>query len=348
MKRYFRPIPIADPAVARQVQAAGRGWSLGGGSGVFCEVECIERGADGVSRRHRMAAGEMPAELRDRISTSRAEFAGVALDRPVLMGVVNVTPDSFSDGGQHASAAEAIACGLRLAGEGVAILDVGGESTRPGAQPVNAAVQIERVVPVVRVLREALPTHAISVDTRLAEVAGAALDAGAGIVNDVAAFGRDPQMPGLVADRNAHVCLMHAQGKPETMQDAPHYADVLLDIYDWLETRVALAEAAGIPRMRIAVDPGIGFGKTLAHNLALLQGLALFLGLGCALLVGVSRKAFIGSLSGERNAAARMAGSVAAALHAAAQGAHILRVHDVAATAQALAVWAPLHRAEAA
>jgi dihydropteroate synthase len=254
------------------------------------------------------------------------------------MGIVNVTPDSFSDGGRRLDPEAAVAHGLRLEAEGADILDIGGESTRPGAEPVGIEEELRRVIPVVAAL--AAQAHVpVSIDTRNAEVMHHAAEAGARIVNDVAALGHDPDALRVAAETGLPVVLMHAQGDPRTMQLDPRYDDVVLDVYDWLEARIAVCEAAGIPRTRLVVDPGIGFGKTLAHNLALIASLSIFHGLGCAILLGASRKSFIGRLAGGAGPDRRLPGSLAAALIGAAQGVQALRVHDVAATRQALAVW---------
>jgi dihydropteroate synthase len=219
------------------------------------------------------------------------------------------------------------------------LLDVGGESTRPGAADVPVADEIARTAPLIATLRAGGVTLPISIDTRKCAVASAALAAGADIVNDVSSFDYDPALADLVARSAAPVCLMHAQGTPQTMQLDPRYDDVLLDVYDWLADRVARAQSAGIPRDRILVDPGIGFGKTRAHNLALIARLSLFHGLGCPVLLGVSRKKFIGVIAGVDQADQRMPGSVAVALAGVAQGAQVIRVHDVAETRQALRLW---------
>ncbi|WP_221938628.1 dihydropteroate synthase [Mycobacterium sp. KBS0706] len=277
----------------------------------------------------------------DRLSRPRLAFAGLGLDRPRLMGIVNVTPDSFSDGGDFADAGRAIAQGLALAEAGAEILDIGGESTRPGSAPVSAKEEIARIDPVIRDL--ANRGLAVSVDTRHAVVMQAALAAGARIVNDVTGLTGDPASLGVVARAGCPVVLMHIQGEPRTMQQDPAYDDVLLDVCDWLEQRVAVCAAAGIPPGRIAIDPGIGFGKkSVTHNLPLLRGLSLLHGLGCAVLLGVSRKRFIGSLSGAADPKGRVPGSIAAGLYGVAQGVQILRVHDAAETRQALAVWSAL------
>jgi dihydropteroate synthase len=267
---------------------------------------------------------------------ARRVFAGLALDRPRLMGVVNVTPDSFADGGRFLDRAAAIAHGRALAAEGADIVDVGGESTRPGAAPAPVEDELRRVLPVVEALaRDGL---LVSVDTRRAAVMRAALAAGARIVNDVAALA-DAGALELVARAGAAVVLMHMRGEPATMQADPRYADVVGEVAAFLAARVAACRAAGIGDERLCVDPGIGFGKTVEHNLALLRGLAALRPPGVALLVGASRKGFVARLSAGEPPAARLPGSLAAALAAASRGADILRVHDVAATRQALAVW---------
>jgi dihydropteroate synthase len=261
----------------------------------------------------------------------------IRLDQPQVMGIVNVTPDSFSDGGQLEDSASAAAAGADMAAAGAAIVDVGGESTRPGATPVWEGDEIERVEPVIRQLAAA--GAAVSVDTRKADVMTAALEAGARMINDVSALTYDPRSAEVVAASGAPVILMHHQGAPEVMQDDPRYADVLVEVYLWLEERIAAAEEVGIARARILVDPGFGFGKNVAHNLELMNGLALFHSLRVPMVVGASRKRTIGALSGEAPADKRLGGSLAFALKAAEQGAQLLRVHDVFETVQALKVW---------
>jgi dihydropteroate synthase len=261
----------------------------------------------------------------------------VRLDQPQVMGVLNVTPDSFSDGGRFADAAAAAVAGADMAAEGAAIIDVGGESTRPGARPVWEGDETERVIPVICQL--AGGGAAVSIDTRKSEVMAAALAAGARLVNDVSALTYDPRSAEVVAAAGVPVVLMHHQGSPETMQEAPRYDDVLVEVYLWLEERIAAAEAAGIAAKNILIDPGFGFGKTVAHNLELMNGLALLHSLGCPIVVGASRKRTIGALSNEAPADKRLGGSIALALKAAEQGAQIIRVHDVFETVQALKVW---------
>ncbi len=268
------------------------------------------------------------------------------LSDPVVMGVVNVTPDSFSDGGRFLDARAAIAHGRRLAREGARILDVGGESTRPGAEPVAEAEQLRRIVPVVEGL--AGTGAEVSVDTTRAAVARGALDAGATIVNDVTALRGDPALAELVAERGARLCLMHMRGEPRTMQDDPRYDDVVDDVRAFLEERVAVAVAAGVADDRIWVDPGIGFGKTVEHNLELLRRLDELVALDRPVVVGTSRKAFLGRITG-REPEGRLPGTIATNVLALARGAAVFRVHDVAPVADALRVaaatlrgrWAP-------
>lgn len=254
------------------------------------------------------------------------------------MGIVNVTPDSFSDGGAHGDAAGAVAHGVALWGEGADLLDVGGESTRPGAAPVAVADEIARVVPVIEGLRRACPDAVISVDTRRTAVARAALAAGAAIVNDVAAA-RDEGMAGLVASQGAGLVLMHMRGEPGTMQHDTRYDDLIGEVSAFLRERLAAVEAAGVARSRVVLDAGLGFGKSMADNPTLISSTSAFATIGCPVLVGASRKRFIGALCGVERPRDRVAGSLGAACAAAQAGARILRVHDVAATIQALRVF---------
>lgn len=262
----------------------------------------------------------------------------LALDRPLVMGVVNVTPDSFSDGGFYATRESAVAHGQTLVAEGADILDIGGESTRPGAQAVSLDEERRRVLPVIEALADCgVP---VSVDTRNAELMREAIAAGASLVNDISAL-EGAQALESVARSSAAVCLMHKQGEPQTMQQRPRYDDVVREVRDYLRERIEGAQAAGITRSRIIVDPGFGFGKTLEHNLTLARELRALTSLGVPVMVGLSRKAMLGRLTG-REPHERIHASVAAALFAAEHGAAILRVHDVTATRDALAVWSAL------
>jgi dihydropteroate synthase len=266
----------------------------------------------------------------------------IALDRPLVMGVLNVTPDSFSDGGRFLTAENAIDWGSRLVADGAAILDIGGESTRPGSAEVTLAEEIGRVVPVLRGLAEA-PVP-LSIDTRHADVARAALGAGASIINDVSGF-RDPDMVATLAESGAGALVMHMLGEPGTMQDAPRYDDVVSEVADYLGRQASLLVDAGVAPERIAIDPGIGFGKTVEHNLELLARLDEIAALGFPVVVGVSRKRFIGALTGVEVPAERLAGSLGAALAAIDRGAHVVRVHDVASHVEALSVWSAIRGA---
>ncbi|MBX6312497.1 MAG: dihydropteroate synthase [Isosphaeraceae bacterium] len=253
------------------------------------------------------------------------------------MGIVNVTPDSFSDGGRALALHAAVAQAERMEAEGADLIDIGGESSRPGAEPIDLDEELRRVVPAVAAIARAVRIP-ISVDTTKAEVARRALEAGAAIVNDITALGGDPAMPRVVAEAGAGVVLMHMQGTPRTMQLDPRYDDVVAEVRDFLARRLEWAEALGIARERIALDPGIGFGKTLAHNLTLLRHLDRLADLGCALLVGTSRKGFLGTLTG-RPISERATASAVSGLAAIVRGAQVVRVHDVGAMADALKVW---------
>lgn len=325
---HWRPIPREfGPRATGALPLAG-GWAW------FDTVAVLERG-----RPPEIApAAEAPAEVLERLTAPRPPFAGLTLDRPRLMGILNATPDSFSDGGAL-DAPNGLPARLDAL-RGADILDVGGESTRPGAAPVAPSEETRRVLPVITA---ALGRRTVSIDTRNAATARAALSAGARIVNDISGLTHDPRMAEVAAGAEA-VVLMHIQGDPRTMQDAPRYADVLLDVYDALESRIAAAERAGIPRARIAVDPGLGFGKTLEHNLALLRGLSLFHALGCAVLLGASRKGFIGRLAAVERADRRGPGTAATTLHAISQGVQLHRVHDISTVAQAVTLWTAIRR----
>ncbi|MBB3064787.1 MULTISPECIES: dihydropteroate synthase [Limibacillus] len=274
------------------------------------------------------------AALLRNLTQPRAAFADLDLGRPKIMGIINVTPDSFSDGGDRYDGGVAIEAGLAMLEAGADILDIGGESTRPGAAPVSVEEELRRVLPVVRGLAER--GAAVSIDTRRAMVMREAAAAGASIINDVTALSYDPDSLSVAAELALPVILMHIQGKPETMQKDPRYDDVTAEVFDYLCQRVAACEAAGISKDKIAVDPGIGFGKTVGHNLTLLDRLAAFHGTGCAVLLGASRKRFIGGLSRDEAPKDRLAGSLACALAGVERAVQMVRVHDVAQTRQAL------------
>ena len=333
----FRPIAMTD------AQRSAASLPLAGGPVWFDRAERLVRQGLG---RNLVPLADIPAALRDRLSAPRPPICGLSLDRPRLMAVLNVTPDSFSDGGRYQGFNDAVTAGRALAEAGADILDIGGESTRPGAEPVPEAVEIERTIPVIAALREQGVDIPISIDTRKAGVARAALAVGANLINDVSALGHDRDMITLLANSRVPVCLMHAAGDTRTMQQNPVYDDVLPDVFDYLAARIRLAESRGIGRDRILADPGIGFGKTLEHNLALIRGLSLFHGLGCALLLGVSRKRFIGTIGRQPQADLRAPGSIALGLEGLRQGVQMLRVHDIAETRQAVALWRAVNMQE--
>lgn len=349
---YIRPLGIyaarAGAETAEVPQEIWGGLPLAGGPLAFSTLEVLERAPGGTLKRtiglgdlferdwgrNTLAASDLIEEIR----RPRARLAGLAMDRPRIMGIVNVTPDSFSDGGQHDSAQAAIAHGLRLAEEGADILDIGGESTRPGAAPVALDDELRRVIPVIDGLR-AKTDALISIDTRKAEVMRQAAKTGADILNDVSALTHDPAALEVAAESGLPVMLMHAQGDPRTMNDNPQYSDVVLDVFDFLEQRIRACVAAGIPKSKLVADPGIGFGKHLHHNVAVLHAMSVYHGLGVPVLLGASRKKLIGQLCNVEEPRARVPGSIAAALHSIAQGVQIVRVHDVKETRQAVAVW---------
>jgi dihydropteroate synthase len=342
-KLYLRPIGFLYGDTAASAVADGLALPLAGGSIAFTTAELIE-GAPGRAKRRLLLTQELArshdtdlARALKCVTAPRPPFAGLTFARPLIMGIVNVTPDSFSDGSLYDTTEGAIVHAAELAAAGADIVDVGGESTRPGSDAVDEGEELSRVLPVLEGLAGLHAT--ISIDTRKASVARAAAKAGAKIFNDVSALAYDEGSRAAAAKTGLSVILMHAKGEPKTMQDDPRYDDVVLEVFEYLADRIAAAEAAGIARARIAADPGIGFGKTMDHTLALLANLSLLHGLGVPLLVGASRKRFISGVSGGETPQSREPGSFACVLVAAAQGALILRVHEVAGTRQALSVW---------
>jgi len=340
MSLHLRPVQFVDTPVTQADDAVAR---LAGGLQWFAAYEVIE---DGRRRTVPVAAvatlGERARALHAAITAPRAPLRLgdriLRLDQPLVAGILNVTPDSFSDGGKHSADPQAAAAaGVDMAAAGAALVDLGGESTRPGAAQVWEGDEIARVVPVAeRLARSGTP---VSIDTRKAAVMEAALAAGATLVNDVSALLWDERALAVVARAGCPVVLMHSPDPKEGGHARTGYRDVLTDVFDWLETRIAAVVAAGVAAERIIVDPGIGFGKTLAENLALINGLAIFHGLGCPLMLGASRKRMIGALDNEAPVEARLGGSLALALKGAEAGVQLLRVHDVPATVQALKIW---------
>jgi dihydropteroate synthase len=348
---WLRPLGLISGRAAAAAITAGCARPLVRPNLAFTAIEAIGLGPD----RRPLSVAAPLAEFEAWIAAAGARFArrvgdqfaalsgpptawaGLALERPVVMGVLNVTPDSFSDGGVWFDGERAIAHGHALLEAGADIIDVGGESTRPGAVPLPDGEEIRRVEPVVRGLVKS--GAVVSIDTRHAAVMETALDAGAHIVNDISALSHDPRSLPLIAGRGAPVVLMHMRGEPRTMQRNPVYASPLIEVLEFLEARIQACAAAGIPRESIAIDPGIGFGKLVPHNLELLAGIGAFHALGRAVVLGVSRKSMIARLSRNEPPDRRLPGSLAALLFAVQQGVQILRVHDVAETRQALAVW---------
>jgi dihydropteroate synthase len=344
MRTLLRPTGFVDSPFGNDGKVA----RLAGGLIWFAAVELIEIDGsrrvstelvpiDGIEGRF---DEDMAAQWKS-LTAARAPLQlgqrTVRLDQPQVMGIVNATPDSFSDGGQFSDAAAAAEAGARMAAEGAAIIDIGGESTRPGARSIWEGDEIERVAPVIRQL--AAGGTAVSCDTRKADVMTAAVEAGAHMINDVSALTYDARSAEVAASLKVPVVLMHHKGAPEVMQDDPRYDDVLVEVYLWLEERISAVVEAGVAPENILIDPGFGFGKNVGHNLELMNGLALFHSLGCPLVLGASRKRTIGALSNEAPTDRRIGGSIAFAMKAADQGAQILRVHDVFETVQALKIW---------
>ncbi|MBB4632160.1 dihydropteroate synthase [Sphingosinicella soli] len=345
MKTYYRPTGFVDAPFGYDGQVQ----RLAGGLVWFSAVEVIERsGGKRVSQRLVPVSDIDTAHpLWARLTAPRAPLQlgarTVRFSEPSVMAILNRTPDSFSDGGQHASDDDAAAAAVAMAADGAAIIDIGGESTRPGAAEVWEQDEIGRVAPLVERLARA--GIAVSIDTRKSAVMADALRRGAAMVNDVSGLTHDDRALETVAGAGCPVVIMHTQGGPETMQQDPAYADALLDVYDWLEARIDAAVAGGIAREKIIVDPGIGFGKTVRHNLEILNGLSLFHGLGVPVLLGASRKRIVGALSNEAPVDRRLGGSLALVMTAIVQGVQMVRVHDAFESVQAIRVWRGLRDA---
>lgn len=332
VQSYFIPTGLLDGATAKRAMAAGTAFSLSGGSIAFTGAELVQRMSDGSGRRYPMLAKEIPADALAAFVSARGPWAGFDMKRPLIMGIINVTPDSFSDGGDYADQDAAVARGIELAKAGADIVDVGGESTRPGSVPVSVSEELKRVVPVIRKLAE--QGLCVSVDTRHAAVMSAGIEAGARIINDVTALTGDPESEKVAAKSGAAIILMHMLGEPQTMQVHPIYADATLDLLDYFSQRLRRLSELEVDRTRISLDPGIGFGKMDQHNLLILKELAAFQGFGCPITLGVSRKSFIGRLSRDEKPKDRVAGSVTLAAWGLTQGVQIIRVHDVPETFQ--------------
>lgn len=355
-KIYIQPLGFLRGCCASHSVKVGQAKWLGGGVLAFSILRIIYRQA-GVRQKEDMVLvsdlnqymGDLDRAEQDvisvllmKISASRqamtlGQHKKLDWSRPLIQGVVNVTPDSFSDGGQYNKLDEAVGHAHDLVSQGADIIDIGGESTRPGADKVSVAEELDRVIPVIEKLSAI--TVPISIDTRNADVMEAALRAGADMINDVSALSHDDNALNVMARSNCPIILMHAQNNPDIMQNNPQYDDVVLDVYDYLEKRISVCKKHGINQNRLIVDVGIGFGKTVHHNIALMANLSLFHGLGVPLLLGVSRKSFIGHITGEKKPSERLAGSLALGQMAYDQAIQILRVHDVTETVQSRAVW---------
>ena len=336
--------PFAVPTWLRPVTVPSGEHGLAGGWARFTDMDVVQRHADGGYSICRMGLDDLlqaaddrnlASAVMDRLLAPRDPFAGLSMTAPRLMGILNVTPDSFSDGGRHNAPARAIAAARAMQDAGAAIIDIGGESTRPGAAPVTRNQELARVLPVLAGLRDS--GAVLSIDTRHAEVMRRAVAGGAGIINDVGALRGDGAVDAAAA-AGVPVVMMHMQGTPETMQADPQYGFAPVEILEFLEARIQAAEAAGIPRALMAIDPGYGFGKTVTHNLQLINWTAMLHMLGVPILIGASRKSSIAKMSAGEDADQRLPGSLALAMAALRQGAQMLRVHDVGETMQAVKV----------
>ncbi len=310
-------------------------FTIYGGNIIFNSFRVVERNKS--SRV--ISTSEVTKEFLSRFTSKPTSTLGLNFETPLVMGILNVTPDSFYDGEEYFSEKQFVEKGLALLKNGCSILDVGGESTRPGATEVKSSRELERVVGVIKKIKKSVPSAMISVDTRKALVAEKALQSGASLVNDISAGSFDKKMFNVVAKYKAGICLMHSKGLPEDMQNKPYYDNVLLDIYDYFEMKIAEADSEGIPKEKILIDPGIGFGKSLSHNIKIIKKAGLFLGLGCPIMIGSSRKSFIGEIIGETLPSERLAGSIAAMLVTLSKGVNIVRVHDVKETVDAMKIW---------
>jgi len=338
---YIRPAGLVYGADAALAINAGAGLPLAGGKACWTMGYVSEdRGANWTPRKVAALKASRDKDVSrwvGRLSEPRKSVAGLAMNTTHIMGIVNTTPDSFSDGGVNAQADQAIENARTMAREGAGLLDIGGESTRPGSDPVGEAEEWRRIEAVIATL--VADGLKVSCDTRKAAIMRKVTAGGVAMLNDVSALTYDHDALNATVSSRLPVCLMHAQGDPKTMQQSPEYDNVVLDVYDWLDRRIEAVAAAGVVREHIVADPGIGFGKTFAHNLELMAGLAMFHGLGVPIMLGASRKGFIGSVTGEKVAGRRQTGSATAALLGAMSGAQFVRVHDVPETRHALSVW---------
>ncbi|MEE2662047.1 MAG: dihydropteroate synthase [Pseudomonadota bacterium] len=332
----INPVGLLSGAAASKAVSEGVAFPLAGSEVAFLSLELFRKLPDGDFECRVVPASSSNIDLTG-LTEKRAAFGGVGLNKPILVGILNVTPDSFSDGGDFWRPKDAISRAIALVADGADIVEIGAESTRPGAAPLEEREELERLLPVV----EATVAEGIrvSVDTRRANVMKSVIDAGVCIINDVTALTWDPESIGSIASSGVSVVLMHMQGNPRTMQNDPKYNLASAEIYEWLSQRVEACVGGGIPRERIAVDPGFGFGKTIDHNKEVLDRVGMFHGIGCALSIGISRKSFLGTITGARVPKQRVSATIAATIIALCHGVQIHRVHDVAAVKQAIDVW---------
>ena len=328
-KKYYRPIITQPCANSSEAYKLADGWAF------FTDVEVIQR--DG--KNSIIKAKKLPTKILNNLTAKRQNLLNLSFSTPHVLGILNVTPDSFSDGGMFNDEDKAYVEFLKMMEFGASIIDIGGESTRPGAEPVSVREEIQRISPLLKKIRLSGIKLPISIDTRKAEVWDIARRLGANMLNDISSLSYDKQMKQLILEQNVPICLMHSKGVPKNMNLEATYDNVLLDVYDFLENVVKKCVDMGIPRKNIIVDPGIGFAKNLTHNLSLLRGISIFHGLGCPILLGASRKRFIKTISFEEDPLKLSSGSIAVALEALNQGVQLLRVHDVYETMQALRLW---------
>ena len=328
-KKYYRPIILKSSKSSSRVYKLADGWAF------FDDVEVIQRN----EKSRIVKAEKIPKKILQNLTTKRPDLLKLSFSNPHVMGILNVTPDSFSDGGRFNKLDSAFEKFLEMMKYGAAIIDIGGESTRPGAEAVTVDEENSRILPVIKKIRNLGINVPISVDTRKSEVWGAAKRLGVDLLNDISSLSYDKEMRKLIVRQNVPICVMHSRGVPKNMNSEATYENVLLDVYDFLESVVQDCVDMGIPKKNIIVDPGIGFAKTLEHNLTLLRGLSIFHCLGCPILIGASRKRFIKTIGVEDDPLKLSAGSIAVALEAIGQGVQLLRVHDVFETVQALRLW---------
>ena len=334
--KWLNPVGVLTGTVPSEALETGSAVPLAGSKSAFCNIEILSKVPNGGFESTVLPVLPSNSDVGSLIG-ERPAFAGLCLNRPVLIGVLNVTPDSFSDGGDFFETKKAVSRACELVLEGADIVDIGGESTRPGATPLEENEELERLLPVVKAtVAEGIR---VSVDTRRATVMKAAIDAGVSVINDVTALTGDQDAINVIASSDVSVVLMHMQGQPQNMQNNPRYSLASIEIFDWLQNSVEACVAAGLPRNRIAVDPGIGFGKTHNHNMEILNRIGMFHGIGCAVAVGVSRKSFLGHIGSVELPKNRLPGTIAATMFAISRGVQIHRVHDLAAVKQAIDVW---------